>query len=165
MRHTYLQQKENKVKAREDFLRGEAIHKVANKLHIHRQTLYNWIEKGNWEEEKEKMAKQVIQNMNIDLVEEKQEDLKVFEAIKQIYKVELNKQIAKKELAELPKNTDTFSRAMKTKWEILIPKTISQFNYMRQENTLNQPTYTFEIIKPDDNKNAVEAEQQTTGSV
>ena len=155
---TYLQQQAKKIKIREEYLRGTPIYKMAKEHQVHRQTIYNWIEKEGWEEEKEKITKQVIQNMDISLIKEKERSLKLIHATESKYAEELRTSQG------MPKSVSAFAQIERVKWDILAPKTIAQYNFMKQDNQYG-PTYSLEIIQPNDNKNEMDAKPEAVPSV
>ena len=141
-----------------EFMKNIPIYRLEKQFGVRRQTIYGWIHAEKWEEEREKIATNVRQKANIDLEEEKERSIKLIKAVESKFANELQSNEG------IPKSTAQFAQIQRVKWEILMPKTISQYNFLKQENN-NGPTYTFQIIEPDDNTNTMETQSQTKDSL
>ena len=149
------------------YLKGTGRDIICDQLKISHATFDRWKASGKWAELYDSTQSQATANIRreagIDIEKEKSQDLKVLNTLQNIFKAEINRQIAQKDMATLPKNTQLYTGILKAKWEILMPKTVSQYNFMKAE-THNGPKYTLEILNPDDT-NQVEAKQEATPSV
>jgi transposase-like protein len=148
---TKQEQEEKKKEALKLYLQGMAKDAIARQVDIADKTINNWAKQGNWDELYAKTEKIVTDELVIDVAAEKIRSLKIIKNIESIYMKQLT--------ADIKPNikTSEFAQIQKAKWEILMPKTISQYNFMKQENQIG-PAYTLEIINPNDDKHKVEAE-------
>jgi len=126
---------EKRLKARELWLKGMAHNRIATEVGIRKQTLYNWAKKDNWNIKEKEITQQVAYNQEIDIIKEKERSLQLIRATESLYAQELK---ANKDTGLMPKSVPAFTQLQKAKWEILMPKTISQYNFMKTEtnNTL-----------------------------
>jgi hypothetical protein len=139
-------------------MKGIPIHRLSNDFHIRKQTIYNWVERDKWDQVRIDLVKQATQNIDLDIMKEKERSLKLIRATESLYGKELQN------ATEMPRNVTGFAALQRVKWEILAPKSVTQFNFMKQEN--NGPSYRFEIVKPDnDDRHKVETKSETTPSV
>ena len=134
------------------FLKGISREKIIEETKISIQTYENWKKQGNWYDLRNENQTIIRQDLNIDIAKEKEKDLEIINTLQNVFKQEINKQIEQKDLAQLPKNTQLFNGLLKAKWEILMPKTISQYNFMKTEtnNTLisnEEATRAMEALK------------------
>lgn len=128
--------------AREGFMKNKPIQPLAKEVGIRKNTIYEWAEKGNWWEERVKLQNKFIQQQDIDILKEKEISLKLIKDTENKYAKELL------DSEVMPRCVGQFAQLQRVKWEILTPKTISQYNFMKQENTSNR--LTLQIIKPND---------------
>jgi len=142
------------------FLKGVGRDTICKQIDLSHQTLDNWRKKYGWDKLYGESQANIRRSVGIDIEKEKAEDLKVINTLQNVFKQEINRQIEQKTLASLPKNTQIYTGLLKAKWEILMPKTISQYNFMKQENNLG---YTLEIIDP--NETSMEAKSQAVSGL
>lgn len=150
---------EKKLKSRDLFMKNYPIYRIASEVGIKRDTVYKWVAEDSWEEEREKLIKKTTDSMDIDVIEEKRKSLMMIKASEFLYAAEIKRiQDLPDEDPDkkLPDSVDKFSRLQKVKWEILLPRTISQFNFMKQENTVNvvkqeELQKVYEVLTEDDN--------------
>lgn len=136
------------------YLQGKGREAILKETGIAIDTFQRWKKEGEWEQLYSQNQTKIRQDLNIDIAEEKERSLKIIKAIESKYVQELQNN------TNVPKSTTMYAQIQKVKWDILTPRTISQYNFMKQENTINEPTYTLEIIKPDDNTDIIEAKQE-----
>ena len=128
-----------KLKARELWATGTPHHQIAKIVGRRKQTIYNWAKEGNWNEVQKNTTEQAMIRQDINLINEKERSLKLIKAAESLYAKELQTSLV------MPKSTAQFAQLQKVKWEILMPKTVSQFNFMKQETVnlgLNQEEVT-----------------------
>jgi predicted aminopeptidase len=123
-----MSDEELKLQARELWIKGESKYNIAKAVGRRRSTVENWANEGNWREAKQETTNQIIQQQNIDLILEKERSLKLIKAAESLFAQEL------KNSTVMPKSVPAFAQLQKVKWDILMPRTVSQFNFMKQEN-------------------------------
>lgn len=150
------------------YLNGTGRDIICEQLKFSHATFDRWKASGKWAELYDSTQSQITANIRreagIDIEKEKAQDLKVLNTLQNIFKAEINRQIAQKDMAALPKNTQLYTGILKAKWEILMPKTVSQYNFMKAETTNNGPRYELKIISPDDT-DKLETKQEAVRSV
>jgi len=144
-----------KVEALKLYLSGMSKEEVAKTVKVSDKTVWEWSKKNNWDALYGDTKNKIIEAVQSDIISEKVRSLKLIRAIESIYAKQLNEGVTIK--------TSEFAQVQKVKWEILMPRTISQYNFMKQENNLG-PTYTLEIVNPNDNKNEMVSEPEAIRS-
>ena len=116
---------------------------ISKELEIGERTVYNWERRGKWKEHLDKQTTELIKRANTEILDEKERSLKLIKAAESYWAKQLQDGTLKASFNDL-------ASLQKAKWEILAPKTMSQFNFMKQETTINEPSYVLKIIKPDE---------------
>jgi hypothetical protein len=141
------------------YLKGDTLPQIASDLEIDRKTVYRWEIRGNWKEHLDKQTTELIKRTNSEILDEKERSLKLIKAAESYWAKSLQEGTLKKtgfgDLAAL----------QRAKWDILTPRNTMQFNFMKNETQINEPNYFLKIEKPNDNTNAMEAEQEAIRSL
>lgn len=140
------------------YLKGESMLQIATDLNIARMTLYRWELRGKWKEHLDKQTTELIKRANTEILDEKERSLKLIKAAESYWAQSLQSGKLKAGFADL-------AQLQRIKWDIISPRNTMQFNFMKNETQINEPTYVLKIEKPDDNTNALEAEQETIRSL
>jgi len=135
--------KQKHLKAFKMYLRGQPMAEISKELEIGERTVYNWERRGKWKEHLDKQTTELIKRANTEILDEKERSLKLIKAAESYWAKQLQDGTLKASFNDL-------ASLQKAKWEILAPKTMSQFNFMKQETTINEPSYVLKIIKPDE---------------
>jgi uncharacterized protein YjcR len=140
-----LRQKMQQMKkAREMYLMGSSKLEISQKLKIRRQTIISWAHINQWEEERQRIDKEVQQKAHSEIVEEKARSLLLLKALEAKFSKIL-------QTDELKMSVNDFVQVQKVKWEILTPRTVSQYNFLKQENVVdNSKTFKFVVDKKED---------------
>lgn len=141
-----------RVEALKLYLTGVTLSETARTVGVSDKTIWEWAKKNGWAELYKDTTNKVVDAVQSDIIQEKVRSLKLIRAIESIYAKQLH--------TGLDIRTSEFAQVQKVKWDILMPKTVSQYNFMKQENNLG-PAYTLEIVNPNDNKNQVETKPET----
>jgi hypothetical protein len=142
-----------KPAARELFLKGTPIFRIAEAIGIARSTIHKWTVEDKWEEEKVKISEEVKKNMSIDIVKEKERSMELIKLTEEKYKNELD------ESGRMPKSVPAFTQLQRVKFEILNPRGPNQIN-------INQDiTPKFEIVIEGIDEDKHKTDKQANDSV
>jgi transposase-like protein len=144
-----MTENKQKLECREDFMRGVTISRIAKEHNLSKGTIWIWADEGNWEEEREKLIEELKRKSDISIIEEKERSLKLIRATEAKYVEEL------KTSEGMPKSCPAFAQLQRVKWEILMPKSSYQYNFIKSEQTNN--AYKIEIIAPKEDINSIQA--------
>ena len=118
----------NKEEAFKEYLRGNSKHSIGKKLKIRKATIVNWAKKGDWDRKLKEANQQAEQEAYWDINKEKATTLRLIRATEALFAKELTTAI------EIPKSSSSFAQLQKVKWELLIPKNVTQFNLTKQNS-------------------------------
>lgn len=149
-----IEWKQKYLKAFKMYLLGEDVSKIANSCEVTKLTIYRWVERNGWKDLQEKQIKELQEKVYSNVTDEKERSLKLIKAAESYWA----KKLQNDEFDRI--NFSDLAQLQRAKWEILSPRTQTQYNFMKQENTINEPTYTLKIIKPNDNTNELGTEQE-----
>ena len=149
---------QNKIEALKLYLLGTAKVEISKLIKVSEHTLIKWEKQGNWKEMYNEVVQKVAEKAQSDVTKEKERSLKLIHGAEAI----IAQKIQSGEIQGI--NIQALASLIKAKTELLMPKNINQFNYMKQENQYG-PTYSLEIISPDDNKNEVDTKPEAVPSV
>lgn len=154
-----IEWKQKHLKAFKMYLKGQPMAEISRDLEIGERTVYNWERRGNWKEHLDKQTTELIKRANTEILDEKERSLKLIKAAESYWAKSLQEGTLKKtgfgDLAAL----------QRAKWDILTPRNTMRFNFMKNETQINEPNYVLKIEKPNDNTNAMEAEQEAIRSL
>lgn len=154
------------LSARDLYFEGYSLAKISKKLKVHRRTLTDWKKNFKWEEGKTKAAEKMSEDINTRIIEEQlnisqkaqtelllrlEEQEKVRATIDNLRKA-WDSLVQKGDVKK--KDIQTFTRAMslaqgqllneQTLFKIMVhgleiirPKTVAQYNFLRQDNNNN----------------------------
>lgn len=153
-----IEWKQKHLKAFKMYLKGESMQEIARDLDINPATIYRWEIRGQWKEHLDKQTTELMKKINSEILDEKERSLKLIKAAESYWAQSLQSGKLKAGFADL-------AQLQRIKWDIISPRNTMQFNFMKNETQINEPTYVLKIEKPDDNTNALEAEQETIRSL
>lgn len=122
-----IEWKKKHLKAFKMYLKGEKMEQIATKLNMGKTTLYRWEIRDNWKEFLDEQTKRLMEKAQMDILEEKERSLKLIKAAEGYWAKKLQE-------GDLKINFNDLSALQRAKWEIINPKNINQFNFMKQDN-------------------------------
>jgi len=123
------QSQKKKTEALKEYLRGTGRDITCKKLKLSHNLYQKWKKDGEWEKMYQDKTKELRQKVGVTVNQEKERTLTLIRAIEALYARQLND--------GMPIKTSEFAQIQKVKWELLMPKTISQYNFMKTENNKN----------------------------
>lgn len=140
------------------YLEGIGRDHICKKLGMFHSTFDRWKQKGDWAKLYKDNEAKVIEKISTDIADEKARSLKLIRGAESLFARKLND-------GELDANLSSFAQLQRVKWEILMPRTVSQYNFLKQENNTG-PKFSLEIVNPnDENKDQVETKPEAVRSV
>lgn len=104
---------------------------VANRVGVTRQTVSRWLNNGKWRERREELREQVLQDIDATVLKEKERSLKLIRGAEAI----IAQKIQSGEIEGI--TISSLAQLQKAKWEILMPRATSQYNFMKKETNVN----------------------------
>ena len=145
------EEREKKEKeARGLFANGMAMDRISKEIEVSDRTLTRWRKKYKWDDFKKEVDKKVSENLLETVSEMKERHIK-------IVKVSLGKFLENLKKDKIKVSASEAAKMLQHELDLRIPKTVSQYNFIKQENLLMEPRYTFEIISPNDRRNKRES--------
>jgi hypothetical protein len=148
------------MKARELYMSGEKCRPIAEKMGIRRQQVYEWAIANSWEEQRLLIIKKAETKSDTNLQREIERSLKIMNAVEVIYGQELMK--AQQEGKGLPDTTQAFAAIERTKFQMLNPIKINQYNKYEQ---INHPKIFKVVLDNGTGNNRNRAVPETTGGL
>jgi len=108
------------------WLSGESRARICETLKISSRTFNKWRHEMDWDTYKKEYETKQNQQVTLDLLKEKERSLTLIKQLEEIF-------------AECIKNGTIlvtprdFAQIQKVKWDILMPKTLSQYNFVKQD--------------------------------
>jgi hypothetical protein len=150
--------KKEKLKKQKDayqaYLTGESRDKTCKKLKISHQTYDNWKNTQNWKADLDKQEAAIRQDIGVDVLAEKKRSLQIYKAVESLFIKQVTEIYPKMiENGEIAIKPNEFAKIQDNKWSVLIPRTISQYNLMKQENSfqLKNQDLLLEYLKEKEN--------------
>lgn len=140
------------------YLQGKSTQEIATEIDINPATVWRWELRGKWKEHLDQQTIELMKRTHTEVLDEKERSLKLIKAAESYWAKSLQEGKLKAGFSDL-------AQLQRTKWDIINPRNTMQFNFMKQETQINEPTYILKIEKPDDNQNAMEAEQEAIRSI
>ena len=141
MKKQEIEQK--KYEALKMYLQGMSKDHICKTLHSSEHTLIKWEKEGDWIELYNEVCRKTAEKLQTDIVKEKERSLKLIHGAEAI----IAQKIQSGEIEGI--NIHALASLLRTKQEILMPKAISQYNLIRQENIINlkHPELILELVK------------------
>lgn len=132
-----------KASAEKLYVKGETVAAIRKKLGVGKRTLQLWRTTYDWDESRIEVIDKIREDMKIDVAEEKENTFAIIKAAEEKYA----EYLLSDEEPGLPKCTSSFAQLQKLKWDLLIPKEPTQFNFMKQENNTNISVNLPELLR------------------
>jgi len=129
-----MKKKEREVlqkKALKLFLQGESKYKIAKILKVAEKTVHTWAKKKNWNELYKQTEQKFTEKLQDTVSDERERSLRLIKGAEAL----IAQKIQSGEIEGI--TIGALSQLQRAKWEILMPKTISQYNFMKQDNNIN----------------------------
>ena len=110
------------------FLAGESRDKICKEVGMSSDTFVRWRKRGEWDKYYEENQTKLSQQSTANVLEEQKRSLQLIRALESIFA----EKIQSREIEGF--NVTSFSSLQKAKQDILIPKTIKNFNFIKQDN-------------------------------
>lgn len=127
--------KKDRIKKRQEayklYMEDISTNEVANRVGVTRQTVSRWLNNGKWRERREELREQVLQDIDATVLKEKERSLKLIRGAEAI----IAQKIQSGEIEGI--TISSLAQLQKAKWEILMPRATSQYNFMKKETNVN----------------------------
>ena len=147
---------QKKIEALKMYLLHKSKFEISKIINVSEHTLLKWEKQGNWRELYDQATQKVAEKVQSDIINERERSLKLIHGAEAI----IASKIKSGEIQGI--TIQALASLVKAKTELIMPKNINQYNFM-QENS--GPTYSLEIIAPNDNKNAMESKPEAVSSM
>jgi len=111
------------------YLRGKSRDEIARRFKVSDRTIDRWARIGKWKQTLDEINQKAVEGISMDVAKEKERTLKLIKATEAKYAEQLQNNL-------IEVNAGNFAQLQRVKWEILMPKTISQYNFMKKEQNV-----------------------------